>query len=523
MRQLQQRGFFRKIFCSLLLFVTFSALLHAQKRLSLQPYHWVYEYADELRLRHPGQIAFWAIQPVDFNDSARLLKTADSSSYTAFLARKIARDLYQFGRRGKKLLRKPYIFLGTLITEKYGSFIGNDHILNSIRLYSGARFSPRLSIFNAMDVDQNLGEDKDYLGKTWRDVSALTEQAYIQYHADRWRVKFGRDYLRWGRAQDAALAVSHASRPFDQFFLQLRTRRAQFSYFISKLNSIKSAEAINEENSRWLDRFMSGGRLDFSFFNHKLELAVSQFVLWGGTHGLEFYYLNPFLFYHGEQLNEDPEIQANTIGLFDFSYFPKSGFEIYGQLLIDDVQIEKKVPGDLEPNEYGILLGGRCADIFGFNGLTLGLEYTRVTNRTYNTLPAAEKYEHRNKPIGHFLGNDFDRWLFTGRKYLWKNLLLSSSIDIRRHGVGRFNGEFDMPWLAYSIDEGYSEPFPSGVVEYSRIYEFNLRWHPRPDFYLSLFGRAGNFSNYQNKTGKTRNNRELFLRLWYAWSFFSEI
>lgn len=496
----------------------------AQKSITLQPYHWVYDYADELKLRYPELISFWATQPQGYNTTAHLLKSHDSTAvFASFLSKKIARNLYKFGRKGPIALEYPMIYLGSSLSEKYGSQVGNDRILSSLRLYSGARFSRRLSIFNAMNIDQSFGEDKQYIGKVWRDVTAITEQAYAQYQADDWLVKFGRDYLRWGRGYDAALAVSHASRPFDQFFLQLRSRRAQFSYFISKLNNIKIFSDADSLQQEWANRYMSGGRLEFKLFNNKLELAFSQFVLWGGTHGLEFYYLNPFVFYHGEQLNEDPEIRANTLGLIDFSFYPRSGIEVYGQLLIDDIQIEKKVPGDLEPNELGLLIGARSADVLGVDGLTLGLEYTRVTNRTYNTLPLAEKFTHRNKPIGHFLGNDFDRWLFYGRKYIWKNLLLNARMDFRRHGEGRYNGDFDTPWLDFETAEGYSEPFPTGVVEYARIYTLDLRWHPKSYFYLSMIGRAGDFSNYQNKPGEERTNRELYLKLWLEWSFFSEI
>jgi hypothetical protein len=47
-------------------------------------------------------------------------------------------------------------------------------------------------------------------------------------------------------------------------------------------------------------------------------------------------------------------------------------------LLIDDFQVETKVPGDLEPDEFGFLVGGQWADPGGVDGITLGAEYVQV-------------------------------------------------------------------------------------------------------------------------------------------------
>jgi len=51
--------------------------------------------------------------------------------------------------------------------------------------------------------------------------------------------------------------------------------------------------------------------------------------------------------------------------------------------LIDDIQIEKSGPGDLEPNEVGYIYGANLADPFGVFGLDVYGEYTRITNRTF--------------------------------------------------------------------------------------------------------------------------------------------
>ena len=75
--------------------------------------------------------------------------------------------------------------------------------------------------------------------------------------------------------------------------------------------------------------------------------------------------------------------------------------------MIDDWQINKKNKGDLEPNEFGFILGLDVRDWL-FKDFNFWAEYTKITNRTYQSYYLEEVYTHRNFPIGHYLGNDFD-------------------------------------------------------------------------------------------------------------------
>lgn len=262
-------------------FVLCSGFGHAQNKLSLQPYHWVFDYANELLLRNQVPMAGWATQPLNFGDMAQVLESNVPGKYADFLSNRIAQHLYGYVRSGERQLENPVLQMGALFIEKHGSMVGNDRFLSSVRWFSGLRFSENLTIFNAIDVDQNFGNDKAYLGKSWRDITALTEQAYIKYQTQKVQIKFGRDYIRWGCGYDAALAVSDASRPFDQLFFQLRSRRAQFSYFISKLNSLKLFTSADSIQEAWVDRYMSGGRIELYLFGNRVQLALSQFILWG--------------------------------------------------------------------------------------------------------------------------------------------------------------------------------------------------------------------------------------------------
>ncbi len=485
------------------------------KNTTLPPYHWATEYLFEWQLRSVQKPLLAATLPWQFSQVYDAVSAGSPrTEYERFLRSRMMSDQQAYGLRSEP--QQPFLHFGALFVERAGRMADELRSRLVFRFFSSAWISKNVQIFNSMTMDQNLGDDPDYLGKNWRGITAITEQAYTLVHFDRFSLKFGRDYIRWGRGYDGTLLISDASRPFDQLQLQFRTRLMQFSYFVSKLNSVLLSDtAAARLQKTWADRYLAAGRVDFAFFKRRLQFSVTQTVLWGGDRQLEWYYLNPFIFYHGEQLNEPQPLRANTMGAIDFVFYPTLGWEFYGQLLIDDIQVEKTGPGDLEPNEIGYLLGFQVADPGGWEGATIGLEYTRVANRTYNTLPEAEKYVHRNKPIGHFLGNDFDRWLLHGRQYLGRGMTLALKAEYRRHGEGRVNAPFDRPWMEYTVEEGYSEPFPTGIVEKTRLAELELRWHPRWDFFLSAHARYESVDNVNNVEGQTRNRFEFFIRLWW--------
>lgn len=496
------------------------AAVRAQKPITLPPYHWAREYALEWQLRRPIDSLFVGSQPWQFSQLQPLLATRTDDAYLRFLQQRLRQDATHFGVRDGRRLGYPHLQLGGRVVERAGRLADETRSRLAFRFTTGVAVSERLHIVNTINLDQNLADDPEYLGKNWRGLTAITEQAYGLLHLGHILVKFGRDYIRWGRGEDATLTVSDASRPFDQLWLQYRTRRAQFTWFASKLNTVSlSPEWQAKLQAPWAERYMVGGRAELALLDQRLQIAASQLVVWAGRDP-EWYFLNPFIMYYSELANEPDSLRGNILGAIDVVYYPRPGLELYGTLMIDDIQVERTGPGDLEPNEIGWMAGMRLADPLGLSGATLGIEYTRVANRTYNTLPEAERFVHRNKPIGHFLGNDFDRWLLMARKYLGGGWLLTLHADFRRHGEGRVNVPFDRPWMNASLEEGYSEPFPSGVVERSQIYTVDLRWHPRAALFVSLSARWHQADNYQNVAGERLERLEVFLNLWWDVQWF---
>ena len=475
-------------------------------------YHWSNDYVQQLSLRFREIGITLDHLPLS---PAKMAQLADSSSARAATAaeRFWIERLIEFTSVPTE--RHVWMQMGTRMIEKAGDF-GNDlRSRTNMRSQVGIFPDEHVSLVNVIRVDDELGDDPNYLGKRWRGITGFTEQAYVQLHFDKYLLKFGRDFVWWGRGYDATLLLSDSSRPLDHFLAQLNLRRLRFTYLTAKLNSVALPHTMALFYAPGIaERYLAAARAEIKVMPRALTVAATQMTLYGGPgRGFEWNYLNPFLVFHGEQLNE--KSTANTFGAVDFIARPVDRLEVYGQLLIDDIQVEKTGSGDLEPNEIGYMLGGVIADPLSLHGTSFGLEYTRVANRTYNTANNWEKFMHRNQLLAHFLGNDFDRWVVYSNLYLGRNFQTSLALDLRRHGEGRVEGKFDTPWQDYDVDEGYHEPFPSGVVEYNTNFRFELAWHPANGFHVALLGEHSRYSNFENRQNVSRNDTSLLLRLWW--------
>ncbi|MBN1481470.1 hypothetical protein EH223_03820 [candidate division KSB1 bacterium] len=373
----------------------------------------------------------------------------------------------------------------------------------------GAQIHPKLQVYGTFYVDNQLDADTSYIGKRQSGVAAFMEQAYLLFHHKGWRLRFGRDYLVWGPGLDASLHLSSASRPIDHLFLSWQNRWLKFSFFTGSLDK---TEYLVEDEPSEQNRYLSGHRLEVRPMQH-LRIALSETALFGGPNaGNDFALMNPLLFYTGIQFN-GPQT-ANVMASLDVVYMPAKNVTLYSSYLLDDIQFEKEAQDDQEPGEFGVLAGLNWSDPFLLRGMDIFAEYTRITNRTYNGQGGMwEKYLHRNIPIGHMLGNDFDR-LVAGIRYRpYSAVRFALQYEHRRCGEGRISDVFTTPWRDIPAGQIYTEPFPTGVVEQGDNYRCAARWHPL----LWLYGDIGisywHVKNAENVSGAMDKFWELSLNL----------
>jgi len=510
---------FNLLSCLLFLFsfllVLASCGFSAFAQVYLPPYESVYE--DLLYLQLDGLLSGIDLNqaPVVSNQliaAARQdLRSANLTSTQRLILNRI-RNAYVYGDTVSspgilnRLLEKVFVNQTTepklLIGLRTDLEANNDpgKLYPQLRTFGAAILPYGISVVNVMTIDPYATINPNYIGKEWRGLSGYTEQAYFLWQTKYSRLTFGRSYLLTGPGRNSNLMFSGAARPMDQVRLEFFQKYFSFQSVFAQLDQMNGA-----------NRYLNSHRL--TLFLKGFQFSLTETLLYGGKNKqLELAYLNPFLFYHGEQMN-GPNLLGNTLGSLEITYVGHR-WQVYTELLIDDIQLDQQEPGDLEPNEIGVVAGFDLADPFGVEGVHLGLEYTALTNRTYKTATPYEWYLHRNVPIGYAGGSDLDRWNLLVKKYL-KSWQLIGSVDYLRRGEGDMDQPWDQPWMNYTVEQGYSEPFPTGVVEKTADLGLEIRWLPSYNYYGFI---KINYQSIQNFDHISQNKQNLILTLGLHWN-----
>lgn len=397
-------------------------------------------------------------------------------------------NLYRFHLQDSLLQfagKPPHKQIGFDITGGYQNQLPNHysvyndefHFLGSPYFYSyfhqNISFGIRVNIENVKD--QITDENKPYWGDDFGGVRGGLEIGYVKFSNRNFEVKFGRDYFMPGYYPGERLLFSKYQYSYDQLKFVYRNRFLEFSSYYFPL--IRMAENVN--------RHLHGHRLSINLFGRGY-VALNDVVLYGGEFKqIEAALLNPFIPYYVYSQNT-AHFLSNTLLSLEFFYKYKKAY-LFGEFLLDDYQIEKKTPADLEPNEFGYNITAGIENLLP--GLNWSLNHTKVSNRTYNSPDNDwEKYINKNYPIGHFRGNNFWEISTSMNYYYSRDLAARFSFYYNEAGEEALYGEFNKDFLDYTVEEGYSEPFPFGEVERFSLAEIKFFYNVTPNILVNGSG-----------------------------------
>ncbi len=482
----------------------------------IPPYHWSYRYLLEANLRSEAHVA-WLDRPV-YTGDLRGNVLHGGEEWASIVAPLFTSTNASFAARSRHLRLGMYVTPGWVAGRRARYGMGEYRLLLT---YSPL---PGVTAVHAMILSERALHDANYMGKRWRGLAGYSEQAYVAYRTGRWGFLLGRDFLVWGAGETGELLFSDNSRPLDQLRVSYKGKYFDYTFLTAQLNPERVPDSLrNTVQAMYANRYLSAVRVGFRW-RKRFFVAVVQSILFGGPNApYSWTFGNPAQWFHGALLNKESAGPygggGNTLGSIDWDLYPGRGWEVYGQFLLDDIQVEKTGPGDLEPNELGLLTGFRKADPFSLGGVTCGLEYVAVRNRTYKTAQFWEWWVHRNKPIGYYLGSDVE--LLAGFVRYWPNRHVSLTLRWNRIrlGEGRMDRPWDTPWATHTLEEGYHESFPSGVVETTSRLGVELFWLVRPGLFgLVEVGWLGK-SNAGHVTGQRERAWEMKLQFGWEWDF----
>ena len=513
---------------------------HATLEETIPTYHWAYPLLDQLRLRGYFTTLFISNRPFTRGEIARSLHAIQANIDTgdrqpsrteSWLLDQLTAEFRDELEELAGDIRPNRLKLGIIGTldglhrsddlERidlihYGVSQAGTRVREGLRSRISFGVGDHLTLYHTLRFDRNLKDDPTYIGKFFKGFAGFTEQAYLQGRYGRIRFKIGRDYMSFGPGKSGGLLLSDNTRTFDHYSADVSAAFVKFTAFGIQLDDVVAdsvAIIVRGQGSvNTAKRFINGHRLDIRL-SHWAKIGVSELVLYGGPQrNFELAYVNPVNFYHGVTLNDEETLgrPANTLGTIDIDLFPAEGVEIFGEFLIDDIKLEKADASDLEPNKLGFIVGAQYANPFGLDGIQLRTEYTRVSNRTYNILfNEWERFLHRNRPIAHFLGNNFDRFEIGGSGWGMRKIFAAANYEYTRQGQDNINTPYNTDYLNFTVDQSYSESFPFGPVQRTHALNVSIQFVPSIDIRFQTDLRLAHVKNFAF-TGVNRNQVQLF-------------
>ena len=240
-----------------------------------------------------------------------------------------------------------------------------------------------------------------------------------------------------------------------------------------------------------------------------LNIGLFEGIIFGRVNHFDFQYLNPIIFYrHVEGSIGSPD---NALAGIDFKANLVNRFQLYGQLLLDELNLKQvKADNGSWSNKWGLQLGLKYVNILGVPSLDLQLETNRVRPFTYSHRFAVANYTHYNQLLAHPLGANFQEYIAILNFQPIPRLLIQTKLIYYFQGIdslGKRNFGSN-PLLLYSTrkgDYGYFLGIGRKVTSFNSLLLISYEW--KENLFIDFSAQQ---NNYFIKSEKYANNSTLF-------------
>ncbi|HYT05641.1 MAG TPA: hypothetical protein VEM13_12265 [Gemmatimonadales bacterium] len=335
------------------------------------------------------------------------------------------------------------------------------------------------------EVDTRLKYDPNWFGKQDRAIAGRTAESYI---AAQWRlgeVFFGRLDRNWGPSGVQGLLLSDDPYGLDHLGFAVGTPNVQLQGIATQLDDRTDATGV-------VHRYMAQHRLWIRPWN-SLALALWEgSVLSGPDRQFEPWYLNIMNLGYLEQVNGGGNVNS-FVGLDIERHGHPS---LFGQVMLDDIQIDRTTPADQKPSSYALTVGAKGG--LSVSSLSWTLFYTRVTNLTYRNEDSLQV------PLYHLLGTgrnfaDYDQATVKVTLLPHPGLLVTPELTLVRQGEGDPRQPHP-PVSAYPTTATIFQ----GVVEHTVRAALSGSYAPSEKLGLTFDAGVHHITNFQHVTGDTR-------------------
>ncbi len=332
----------------------------------------------------------------------------------------------------------------------------------------------------------------------------LRSEVYASFQLGSVFGQLGRTSFAWGPSLRSNLLLSDNAGTLPVLSFSTELPRARLTKVIVLLERPVLAGPLPGVSFAPRPGVLFATRLDWSI-TQQFRLGVSEVVVTTWSFPLSFYHL--FQPLPGFFSTVAAPLMYDALGLphhimatVDFDWLTSPGTRLYGELMIDDI------PPDRARVRMGLLGGLYLSDPFRTGRTGLRLEYSLVTNETYN-YPNGLDYTYQGRGLGHWLGPDGDDIYLELSHRVNESATLQVSYAYTRHGQGIAGyGSFG--------SGGFSL---SGIVESRQTMGFQLHTIHSPSLESRLTFELSSVSNRANVAGAQALEGLMGLEVTYQW------
>jgi hypothetical protein len=328
-----------------------------------------------------------------------------------------------------------YIKVNPILELKYGKEKGNENSLyrNSRGLEAQGRIGEKLSFYFQLTENQmrpmqyvsdfsngNFGQNNYKFNPGfgyWKEFGTngfdySNSLGYIDFSASKHvSISLGHDRNFYGYGY-RSLLLSDNSAP--AFFLKTNVNVWKFHYQV--LFNQLTGQYVRGGDALLPKKYAAFHLLTYKA-NKNLDIALFEGVVFNRNDGFDLNYLNPVIFYRSIEYAQGSA--DNSLMGAQFKQNIKNTAQVYGQLILDDLQVKEFLKSSgWWANKYGIQLGAKYMDVAKIKNLDAQIEFNMVRPYTYSHYNISyggdtmANYTNYNQALAHPLGANFTEFMF---------------------------------------------------------------------------------------------------------------
>lgn len=350
------------------------------------------------------------------------------------------------------------------------------------------RFAVDVRLYHDLWMERDSDGDPDGLDPGGIAAFNRTDNAYLSARYNHGSVFVGRMRRNWAPLGSTGLMLSDVATTYPQLGFEIGGGGLQVEFMVGELEGLEHETGV--EYRRWLvANRISYRRTDFAISIGEAKIAGKK-----DNGGPGFRYLNPAELFFFDDQGQPQDTVANVV-LDGQLWFRRGNLVLYGEAMLDDIDVTPEEGKDREPLTYAMSLGARLSGVRPW--LDLALDYRRVSAFAYRSLPP-DQWSFLERGLGD-PWSDYDRLTLAASVFPdLPGLRLTPTLAYQRKGEGDFRKS-----LPPNEEHLASPSIFLGTVESTARLGLRGRYHPNGRFFLDWDAGANFVRDAHHQAGES--------------------